>query len=111
MTSTVRPSARRTAIRRALGLAAAAIAAGATTTLGATAYATTTTSVARYAAVDDAYTSSARTALNTGAADRLVAGRLNGDSLVTYLTSRCSGTPCSGCAPTPSRTRSPWSPT
>jgi glycosyl hydrolase family 26 len=45
----------------------------------------TTTQVLTYGASDDAYTSSARPAYNDGTVTKLVAGMLNGDSMVTYL--------------------------
>jgi hypothetical protein len=73
------------AARRLLPLAGAAIALAGPTAIVANAYAATTSATVRVAAADDAYTSSSRQALNTGTADKLVAGRLDGDSMVTYL--------------------------
>jgi hypothetical protein len=76
----------RTRVRRLLPVAAAVLAVTGPVAITANAFAATTaTSSLTIRPTDDAYTSSSRVKLNTGASDRLVAGRLNGDSMVTYL--------------------------
>jgi hypothetical protein len=81
-------------IRRLLSVAAAFAIVGpvaiAATAFGATAFAATASGAAgsgtvSYRATDDAYTSTARVALNTGGSHRLVAGSRNGDRMITYL--------------------------
>ncbi len=52
---------------------------------GAAAHASGTSQVLSYAPSDDAYTSSARPDYTDGTVQRLVAGTLNGDRMVTYL--------------------------
>jgi hypothetical protein len=64
-------------------LATSAVLAG-TVAIGGTANAATTQTL-QYGAADDAYTSSDRPTYNTGSATKLVAGRLDGDSMVSYL--------------------------
>ncbi|NJC85584.1 DNRLRE domain-containing protein [Planosporangium mesophilum] len=66
-----------------LPVAAIAIAVAGPLALGTGAFAATST--LSYSPTDDAYISGARVNLNTGAADKLVAGTLNGDRMVTYL--------------------------
>src|SRR4051812_7275490 len=75
----------RTRVRRTLPIAITALAVAGPIAVTANAYAATTTDSVSVRATDDAYTSSARVKLNTGASDRLVAGRQSGDSLVSYL--------------------------
>src|SRR4051812_21342795 len=75
----------RTPVRRLLPVAAtAALAVIGPLAFSANAFAATTNTLS-VSPSDDAYTSSSRVTLNTGASDRLVAGRLNGESTVTYL--------------------------
>jgi len=76
---------RNATLRRALVIAAAAVAISGPISFSATAQAATTTTAVKYTPTDDAYTSSARPNLNTGTYDKVVAGRLGGDSMVTYL--------------------------
>jgi hypothetical protein len=82
---------RRTAAKALLPLIASAATLACAAALGGTALggtanaATTTPQTLTYVATDDAYTSSARPRLNTGAVTKLVAGKLSGDSMVTYL--------------------------
>jgi len=75
----------RTRTRTILTAVAAATAVVASIALSTNAFAATTDTTTSVAATDDAYTSSSRVKLNTGKADKLVAGRLSGDSMVTYL--------------------------
>jgi hypothetical protein len=72
---------------------AAALVAAAPLALGTTAFAATSTEVVKVAATDDAYTSSTRPNLNTGEADKLVTGRLDGDTMVSYLKFRLGSLP------------------
>jgi hypothetical protein len=65
-------------------LASSAALAGAVA-VGTTANAATATETKQYGATDDAYTSSARPTYNTGSSAKLVTGRLDGNSTVTYL--------------------------
>jgi hypothetical protein len=78
---------RRTALRLLTPVTAAAIAAGTPIAFAANAFAatTTTTKTLSYTASDDTYRSSARVNTNFGSSDRLVAGTLSGDTMVTYV--------------------------
>jgi hypothetical protein len=80
-----KPVRHRTA-RLLMPLAATAIAVGGPVAFATNAYAaTTTTQTLQYAASDDTYRSGTRVNTNFGTSDKLVAGTLSGDNLVTYL--------------------------
>jgi Glycosyl hydrolase family 26 len=76
----------RTAARVLLPIVAASAAiAGAVAFTGTANAATTTTQVLQFGATEDAYSSSARPTLNTGSSDRLVAGRIDGNTTISYV--------------------------
>lgn len=77
---------RRTAARLLLPVLASSTAlAGGAAVSGPAHASTTATQTLQYVASDDAYTSSSRPSYNTGSAVKLVAGKLSGNSMVTYL--------------------------
>ncbi|HEU5107971.1 MAG TPA: DNRLRE domain-containing protein [Micromonosporaceae bacterium] len=76
---------RRAAARVMLPILASSVALGGAAVLAGTASAATTTQTLAFGATDDAYTSSSRPTYNTGSSTKLVAGRLDGNSMVTYL--------------------------
>jgi hypothetical protein len=92
VTKPVNRTTGRAPARRLISAAVAVLGAASPVAVATNAYAATA-GTSSYRATDDAYTSSTRTGLNTGGADRLVAGRLNGDNLVTYLKFRVGALP------------------
>jgi hypothetical protein len=76
----------RSPVRAVLSVAAVAMAAAGQFVLGGTAFAaTTTTSVVKVAASDDAYVSTARPTYTFGANQSLIAGTAGGDRMLSYL--------------------------
>jgi beta-mannanase len=84
---------RRAAARVMLPILASAMAFGGAAALSGTASAATTTQTLQFGAADDAYTSSSRPTYNTGSSTKLVAGRLDGNSMVSYLKFKVASLP------------------
>ena len=94
---TARTTTRFTALRRAAAralpiLASSAAIAGATMLAGA-ANAAPATQVLQFGATEDAYSSSNRPTYNTASSSKLVAGRQNGSTMVSYLKFTVKGLP------------------
>ena len=71
--------------RRLMPLAAVAIGAGTSAGFAGVAHADTATEVLKVSAADDSYSSSTRPTYNFGGSDKLYAGKVKGDTLVSYL--------------------------
>jgi hypothetical protein len=84
---------RRAAARVTLPILASVMAFGAAGVISGTATAATTTQTLQFGAADDAYTSSSRPTYNTGSSAKLVAGRLDGNSMVSYLKFKVASLP------------------
>jgi hypothetical protein len=71
--------------RRLAPVAAVALGVGANAAFAGAAYAAPTTEVMKVTAVEDAYSSSSRPSFNFGTSTNLYAGKVKGDTLVSYL--------------------------
>jgi hypothetical protein len=84
---------RRTSARLLLPLLASSLAFAGAVAVSDRASAATVTEERKFTATDDAYTSSSRPTYNTGSAVKLVAGKLAGNSMVTYLKFKVANLP------------------
>jgi beta-mannanase len=72
-------------VRRLMPFFALAIGAVASTGFAGAAHAETTTEALKFSAIDDAYSSTGRPTYNFGGSDKLYAGKVDGDTMVSYL--------------------------